>query len=115
MDQKDQISPKDQEPAHCELISRRRFLIYLGILFGSIIAGLSLLRNLGIKTINRFRINSIDQTPVFDPSTWTLAIDGLVETEHFMVLSFGTWMKSEYRKIFQIGLKGIARKKIYPN
>jgi hypothetical protein len=62
MDQKDQISPKDQEPAHCELISRRRFLIYLGILFGSIIAGLSLLRNLGIKTINRFRINSIKQS-----------------------------------------------------
>ena len=76
----DQTTPQDKEPKPFELISRRRFLIYLGLFFGSIMAGLSLLRTFGVKTVNRFRINSIEPTQLFDPDTWTLTIDGLVDT-----------------------------------
>ena len=43
-------------------------------------AGLSFLKKAGIKTINRFRIRSIEQTPAFDPETWKLTVDGLVVT-----------------------------------
>ncbi len=60
------------------VISRRGFLILLGILFGTIIAGLSYLKQIGIKTINKFRIRSIEPTPVFDPGAWKLTIGGLV-------------------------------------
>ncbi len=63
-----------------EFITRRKFLIYLGIFLGVIIAGLSFLKNIGIKTINRFRIRSIEQTPSFDPDTWELSIEGLIES-----------------------------------
>lgn len=61
-----------------EFISRRKFLVYLGIFLGMIIAGLNFLKTQGIKTINRFRIRSIEQTPSFDPETWKLTLDGLV-------------------------------------
>lgn len=63
-----------------EFISRRKFLVYLGIFLGIIIAGLRFLKTEGIKTINRFRIRSIEQTPSFDPGTWKLTLDGLVES-----------------------------------
>ena len=63
-----------------EFITRRKFLIYIGILLGIIIAGLNFLKKMGIKTINRFRIRSIEQTPSFDPDTWELSIEGLVES-----------------------------------
>ncbi|HEY9206597.1 MAG TPA: molybdopterin-dependent oxidoreductase [Candidatus Methanoperedens sp.] len=63
-----------------EFISRRKFLIYLGIFLGIVIAGLSLLKKIGIKTVNSFRIRSIEQTPAFDPQTWKLRVDGLVES-----------------------------------
>lgn len=69
---------KESSPIY-EFISRRKFLIYLGIFFGIIIAGLRFLKTEGIKTINRFRIRSIEQTPSFDPETWKLSVDGLVE------------------------------------
>lgn len=62
-------------------ISRRKFLIYLGIFLGIIIAGLSLLRKAGLKTVNLFRIRSIEQIPSFDPETWELSIDGLVGSD----------------------------------
>lgn len=61
------------------MISRRKFLVYLGILLGMIIAGLSLLKKAGVKTINMFRIRSIEQTPSFDPATWKLTMEGLVD------------------------------------
>lgn len=64
-----------------EAISRRKFLIYLGIFLGMIIAGLSLLRKAGLKTVNRFRIRSIEQIPSFDPGTWELSIEGLVGSD----------------------------------
>lgn len=63
-----------------EFISRRKFLVYLGIFLGIIIAGLRFLKTEGIKTINRFRIRSIEQTPSFDHETWKLTLDGLVES-----------------------------------
>lgn len=64
-----------------EFISRRKFLIYLGIFLGMIIAGLSILRKAGLKTVNRFRIRSIEQIPSFDPETWQLSMDGLVGSD----------------------------------
>lgn len=67
-----------QEKGSDSILSRRRFLILLGILFGAIIAGLSYLKQIGIKTIDSFRIRSIEQNPGFDPKTWKLTIDGLV-------------------------------------
>jgi len=67
-----------QERESNSILSRRRFLILLGIIFGVIIAGLSYLKQIGIKTINKFRIRSIEQNPAFDPKTWKLTIDGLV-------------------------------------
>ncbi len=54
-------------------------MVYLGILLGMIIAGLSLLKKAGVKTINMFRIRSIEQTPSFDPATWKLTMEGLVD------------------------------------
>lgn len=67
-----------QEKGSDSILSRRRFLILLGILFGAIIAGLTYLKQIGIKTINSFRIRSIEQNPGFDSKTWKLTIDGLV-------------------------------------
>lgn len=61
-------------------LSRRRFLIFLAAFLGIIIAGLSLLKRMGIKAVNRFRIRSIENTPPFNPDTWELIIEGLVET-----------------------------------
>jgi DMSO/TMAO reductase YedYZ molybdopterin-dependent catalytic subunit len=63
-----------------EFISRRKFLVYIGIFLGMIIAGLRFLKTEGIKTINSFRIRSIEQTPSFDPETWKLTLDGLVDS-----------------------------------
>ena len=63
-------------------VSRRRFIIILGFIFAAIIGVLSMLEKAGRKTIssiNRFRIRSIESTPLFDPETWTLTIDGLVD------------------------------------
>lgn len=60
-------------------LSRRNFLIFLGALLGAIIAGISLLKRAGIRAINTFRIRSVEKTPKFDPSTWKLEIEGLVE------------------------------------
>ncbi|HWQ96110.1 MAG TPA: molybdopterin-dependent oxidoreductase [Candidatus Methylomirabilis sp.] len=75
------------------IVSRRRFLILLGILFGTIIAGISYLKQIGIKTINTFRIRSIEQIPVFDPDTWQLKIDGLVNTP--LTISYDEFLKLE--------------------
>jgi len=63
-------------------VSRRRFIVILGFLFAAIIGILGMLKKAGIKTIstiNRFRIRSIESTPPFDPETWTLTVDGLVD------------------------------------
>jgi sulfoxide reductase catalytic subunit YedY len=70
------ILNKDEESA--PTLSRRRFLLYLGIFLGIILAGLSFFKSLGIKTINTFRIRSVEETPSFDPGTWKLTIEGLV-------------------------------------
>lgn len=78
---------------HSELISRRKFLIFMGILLGIIIAGLSMLKKAGIKTINMFRIRSIEQTPPFDPGTWKLTIDGLVNNP--ITISYNELLKLE--------------------
>lgn len=48
---------------------------------------------MGIKTINRFRIRSIEKSPPFDPDNWTLTIDGLVDGPH--VISFNELLKLE--------------------
>ncbi|MDD5472939.1 MAG: molybdopterin-dependent oxidoreductase [Candidatus Methanoperedens sp.] len=76
-----------------KLINRRRFLIYLGTFLGIIIAGFSFLKKIGIKTINRFRIRSIEQVPSFNPDTWKLTIDGLVDTP--LIISYTELLKLE--------------------
>lgn len=70
----------DQEKESKSILSRRRFLIYLGILFGIIIGLLGILKNAGIKTINWFRIRSVEQTPQFDHGAWKLTVEGLVNS-----------------------------------
>lgn len=72
--------PVNHEKESIPILSRRRFLLYLGIFLGIIIAGLSLLKNIGIKAVNMFRIRSIEQTPMFDPDAWKLTVEGLVST-----------------------------------
>ena len=82
---------RENKPGYSELISRRKFIIILGILFGIIIAGLSLLKGMGIKAVSKFRIRSVENTPGFDPDTWKLAIDGLVDNP--LTISFDELLK----------------------
>lgn len=74
-------------------VSRRRFLLYLAAFLGMVITALSLLKRMGIKAINRFRIRSVEQTPEFDTATWTLKIDGLVNTP--LTISYEKLLKLE--------------------
>ncbi|MDO9099015.1 MAG: molybdopterin-dependent oxidoreductase [Candidatus Methanoperedens sp.] len=83
----------NNEKESISILSRRRFLLYLGVFLGIIIAGLSLLKKAGIKAVNRFRIRSIEQTPSFDPNTWKLTIEGLVKTP--LTISYGELLKLE--------------------
>jgi len=82
-----------QEKESNPILSRRRFLIWLGIIFGAIIAGLGYLKQIGIKAVNTFRIRSIEQNPVFDPATWKLTIDGLVNIP--IAISYDELLKLE--------------------
>ncbi len=82
-----------QEKGSNPVLSRRRFLILLGILFGAIIAGFTYLKQIGIKAINKFRIRSVEQNPVFDPNTWKLTIDGLVSIP--LAISYDELLKLE--------------------
>lgn len=59
-------------------INRRKFLIWLGILLGIIIASISIIKKRTLGMINRFRIRSVEQTPGFNPDAWKLSVDGLV-------------------------------------
>ncbi|MCZ7392895.1 MAG: molybdopterin-dependent oxidoreductase [Candidatus Methanoperedens sp.] len=83
----------NKEKESISILSRRRFLLYLGIFLGIILAGLSLLKNIGINTINTFRIRSIEETPTFDPDTWKLTIDGLVSKT--LTISYEELLKLE--------------------
>jgi sulfoxide reductase catalytic subunit YedY len=74
------VNKEKESSSISEFITRRKFLIYLGILLGIIIGALSILKKIGINTVNRFRIRSIEQIPSFDPDTWKLSIEGLVES-----------------------------------
>ncbi|VVB89580.1 Sulfoxide reductase catalytic subunit YedY [uncultured archaeon] len=76
-----------------DTVTRRKFLVYLGIFLGIIIAGISLLKKAGIKTINSFRIRSVEQTPSFDPETWKLTVEGLVNTP--FILSYDELLQLE--------------------
>ncbi len=82
-----------QEKESNPILSRRRFLILLGILFGAIIAILGYLKQIGIKAINIFRIRSVEQNPVFDPDTWKLTIDGFVNIP--LAISYDELLKLE--------------------
>lgn len=46
-------------------ISRRNLLISLGIFLGIILVGISIIKERAIRTINRFRVRSIEQIPQF--------------------------------------------------
>ncbi|MCZ7402795.1 MAG: molybdopterin-dependent oxidoreductase [Candidatus Methanoperedens sp.] len=83
----------NQEKESKTILNRRRFLILLGIIFGAIIAGLEFLKQIGITAINKFRIRSIEQNPAFDPATWKLTIDGLVNKP--LAISYDELLKLE--------------------
>jgi sulfoxide reductase catalytic subunit YedY len=83
----------NQEKESNPILNRRRFLILLGIIFGAIIVGLGYLKQIGIIAINKFRIRSVEQNPVFDPSTWKLTIDGLVNIS--LVISYDELLNLE--------------------
>jgi len=83
----------NQEKESNPIMNRRRFLILLGIIFGTMIAGLGFLKQIGIMAINKFRIRSIEENPVFDPATWKLTIDGLVNTP--LAISYDELLKLE--------------------
>lgn len=68
-------------------------MLYLAAFLGMVIAALSLLKRAGIKAINRFRIRSVEQTPEFDPATWKLTIDGLVDKP--LVITYSELLKLE--------------------
>ncbi len=87
------MAQEKEQKSVFDLITRRKFLIFLGVLLGIIIAGLSLLKNAGIKTISRFRIRSVEQIPSFDPDTWKLTVDGLVNTP--LAISYNELLKLE--------------------
>ncbi len=75
------------------IISRRKFVIFLAILFGIIIAFFALFKEMGIKIINQFRIRSVEEPPRFDPATWKLVIDGLVDMP--LVITYDELLKLE--------------------
>ncbi len=87
------MAPEKEQKFAFDIITRRNFLIFLGILLGIIIAGLSLLKKVGLETINGFRIRSVEQTPSFDPKTWKLAVEGLVNTP--LAISYDELLKLE--------------------
>ncbi len=68
-------------------------MLYLAAFLGMIIAALSLLKRMGIKAINRFRIRSVEQTPEFDPATWKLTIEGLVDKP--LIITYSELLKLE--------------------
>ncbi len=82
-----------EKSKYSEFISRRKFLIWLGIFLGIILAGISMLKEKGIKAINSFRIRSIEQTPSFDPATWKLTVEGLVDKP--VVISYNELLELE--------------------
>ncbi len=51
-------------------ISRRNLLVWLGIFLGIILIGISIIKEKAIRTINRFRIRSIEQIPQFGGFRW---------------------------------------------
>lgn len=76
-----------------KLINRRKFLIWLGILLGIILAYIGIIKKRALSITNRFRIRSVEQTPGFDPDTWKLSVDGLVNTP--LAISYGELLRLE--------------------
>lgn len=68
-------------------------MLYLAAFLGMIIAALSLLKRMGIKAINRFRIRSVEQTQRFDPDAWELTIEGLVDKP--LIVTYSELLKLE--------------------
>ena len=63
------MNNREKSKSVLKSISRRNLLIWLGIFLGIILAGISIIKEKAIRTINRFRIRSIEQIPQFDPDT----------------------------------------------
>lgn len=68
-------------------------MLYLAAFLGMILAALSLLKRMGIKAINRFRIRSVEQTQRFDPDAWELTIEGLVDKP--LIVTYSELLKLE--------------------
>ncbi|MCX9012018.1 MAG: molybdopterin-dependent oxidoreductase [Candidatus Methanoperedens sp.] len=74
-------------------INRRKFLVWLGILLGIIIASISIIKKKALSITNRFRIRSVEQTPGFNPGTWKLSVNGLVNMP--LAISYDELLKLE--------------------
>ncbi len=61
------MNNREKSKSVLKSISRRNLLIWLGIFLGIILVGISIIKEKAIRTINRFRIRSIEQIPQFDP------------------------------------------------
>jgi hypothetical protein len=60
------MNNRDKSKSVLKSISRRKLLIWLGIFLGIILVGISIIKEKAIRTINRFRVRSIEQIPQFD-------------------------------------------------
>ncbi|KCZ73702.1 sulfite oxidase-like oxidoreductase [Candidatus Methanoperedens nitroreducens] len=93
---------KEREPKFAlkiKLINRRKFLIWLGIFLGIILAGINMLKQKGMRIINRIRIRNIrniKRTPSFDRDTWKLTVDGLVNTP--LAISYNGFLELESKE-----------------
>ncbi len=57
------MNNRDKSKSVLKSISRRNLLIWLGISLGIILVGVSIIKEKAIRTVNRFRIRSIEQIP----------------------------------------------------
>ena len=63
------MNNREKSESVLKSISRRNLLISLGIFLGIILVGVSIIKEKAIRTINRFRIRSIEQIRQFDSDT----------------------------------------------
>ncbi len=63
------MNNQDKSKSVLKSISRRNLLVWLGIFLGITLIGISTIKEKTIRTINRFRVRSIEQIPQFDPDT----------------------------------------------
>ncbi len=63
------MNNREKSKSVLKSINRRNLLISFGIFLGITLVGISTIKEKAIRTINRFRVRSIEQIPQFDPDT----------------------------------------------